>query len=189
MIWKRIFAVGFIITLLSIVVYNTLLTNETGEEENDSIFIVPEGMDVESGGTEVGDLAPNFQLETMEGETVQLEDYKGKKVFLNFWASWCGPCKEEMPHMQEFHEKYGDEVAILAVNTNEPVLDNAREFVEEYELTFPILLDETTEVAARYKVPNLPTTYFINSEGEIQIQRKSGPMTFEEMEEKMKELD
>lgn len=91
-----------------------------------------------------------------------------------------------MPHMQKFYEEYGDEVAVLAVNTNEPVLDNARKFVKDYELTFPILLDKTTEVAARYKIPNLPTTYFINTKGEIQLQKKSGPMTYDEMVQKWK---
>ncbi|MGP4072144.1 redoxin domain-containing protein [Piscibacillus sp. B03] len=188
MFWKRIFAISLIFTLIGIVVYNTAFSKEV-EKENDSIFIVPEGMDIESGGTDVGDLAPNFQLETMSGKTVQLSDFRGKKVFLNFWASWCGPCKDEMPHMQDFHEEFGDEVAVLAVNTNEPVIDNAKEFVEDYGLTFPILFDETTEVAARYKIPNLPTTYFINSNGEIQLQRKSGPMTYEEMVQIMEELD
>src|SRR5690606_30949393 len=139
----------------------------------------------------VGQLSKDFQLTDLEGNTVQLSDFKGKKVFLNFWATWCPPCKAEMPHMQDFHEKYSDEVVVLAVNVtgSEVNKDNVYEFVDEYNLTFPIVLDETNEVSAAYQAVSLPTTYFINSEGVIQLQRKIGPMTYEEMEKNLNKLD
>src|SRR5690625_1361660 len=96
-------------------------------------FVTREQVPVE--GLEVGNLAPDFELETLEGETVKLSDLKGQKVFLNFWASWCGPCRSEMPDMQKFHEDR-DDVTILAVNVNDRP-ENVDEFLEEYGITFP----------------------------------------------------
>lgn len=191
MILKRLLAIGVILSLIGIIVYNTLIEDEQASGENDAIFVTPEGMELETGGIDVGDVAPNFQLKTLEGETVKLSDFRGKKVFINFWATWCGPCRAEMPHMQEIYEKYGDEVVILAVNatSTERSVNAVKEFVEEYDLTFPILLDETNEVNARYQALQLPTTYFVNSEGVLKIQRKVGPMSYEEMGLYLNQLD
>ncbi|MGM8216244.1 redoxin domain-containing protein [Bacillaceae bacterium W0354] len=192
MLFKRLLALGVILTLLGIIVYNVIADNQTSEEEmNGPLFVVPENMDVDMTGVDVGDLAKDFQLRDLDGNLVRLSDLRGKKVFLNFWASWCGPCKAEMPHMQDFYEKYSDEVEIIAVNVtgSEVNSSNVKKFVDDYELTFPVLLDDTNEVSVTYLALQLPTTYFINSDGIIQLQRKIGPMTYEEMEKKMKQLD
>ncbi|TFB23103.1 redoxin domain-containing protein [Filobacillus milosensis] len=188
---KRLLALGLILTLISIIVYNTLAENSDENETDDAIFITPEGMEVESGGISVGDVAPDFQLETLEGEQVKLSDFRGKKVFINFWATWCPPCRAEMPHMQDFYDKYGDDVVVLAVNATgtETNVEKVKKFVKDYELTFPILLDRTNEVNMRFEALSLPTTYFINTEGVIQLQRKVGPMSYEEMESYMKQID
>ncbi|MCP8616411.1 TlpA family protein disulfide reductase [Salirhabdus salicampi] len=142
-------------------------------------------------GYTIGKTAPDFTLTTLAGETISLSDLRGKKVFLNFWASWCGPCKVEMPEMQEFHEQYGDEVVVLAVNAtgDEFSLNNAKDFIEKNELTFPIPLDHELKVVYQYDVVAYPTTYFINREGILQFNRHIGPMDYDMMVEQMKKLD
>ncbi|MEH7109626.1 redoxin domain-containing protein, partial [Bacillus sp. JJ1764] len=106
----------------------------------------------------VGSKAPDFELKTLTGETVKLSELKGKKVMLNFWATWCPPCKAEMPDMEKFHSEVGDKVTILAVNID-PQLD-VKGFVNEYKITFPILLDTDDGVNGKYQVLSIPTTYF-----------------------------
>ncbi|RBW70341.1 thiol-disulfide oxidoreductase ResA [Bacillus taeanensis] len=115
----------------------------------------------------IGDQAPSFVLTDMNGKTVELEDYRGKGVFLNFWATYCEPCKAEMPAMDKNYQKYKDEgVEILAVNVNEPEL-TARRFVERYSLSFPILLDKSSEVFKAYGVGPIPTTFLIDKDGKV----------------------
>ncbi|MBM7630974.1 thiol-disulfide oxidoreductase ResA [Geomicrobium sediminis] len=104
----------------------------------------------------VGDQAPNFALQNLEGERVELEDYKGEGIFLNFWETYCPPCEEEMPYMEAEHKEYEDkEVEILAVNVGESELTVDR-FVKRHELTFPILLDQNRDVLNAYGVTYLP---------------------------------
>ncbi|NWQ43795.1 redoxin domain-containing protein [Bacillus sp. EB106-08-02-XG196] len=117
------------------------------------------------GGLKVGAKAPDFELKTLAGDTVKLSDLKGKKVMLNFWATWCPPCKAEMPAMEEFHKEAGDEVVILAVNID-PHLD-VKAFVDENGITFPIPLDAEDKVNETYQVLSIPTTYFIDTKGNI----------------------
>ena len=128
---------------------------------------------VEQGGQQqetlkVGTVAPDFELQTLDGETVKLSDFRGEKVLLNFWASWCGPCRSEMPDMQKFHEEH-DDVTILAVNLTETETkpESVDEFLEEYGITFPILSDVNSDVSTMYKALALPTSYLIDSEGKI----------------------
>ena len=126
-----------------------------------------------------GNAAPNFTLTTLEGKEVTLADYKGKKVVLNLWATWCAPCKAEMPHMQNYYEDMAEKenVEILAVNlTNQDVgLDKVRAFQEDYALSFPILLDEEGVVEEMYQAITIPTTYMIDTTGTIQ-NKIVGPM-------------
>ena len=147
-------------------------------------FVTREQVPVE--GLEVGNLAPDFELETLEGETVKLSDLKGQKVFLNFWASWCGPCRSEMPDMQKFHEDR-DDVTILAVNVNDRP-ENVDEFLEEYGITFPILPDEGTAVSTQYSIQLLPTSYLIDSEGKIEHIAK-GALHYEDMVDYFDKMD
>ncbi|MEK4522884.1 redoxin domain-containing protein [Psychrobacillus sp. FSL W7-1493] len=123
-------------------------------------------------GTGKGDSAPDFTLTTLDGKEVSLSDYKGKKVVLNFWTSWCPPCKAEMPHMQNYYEDMTEEdnVEILAVNlTNKDNgLDEVSSFIEDYGLTFPIPMDEEGQVGNAYKIISIPTTYMIDTSGIIQ---------------------
>ncbi|MGP7815891.1 peroxiredoxin family protein [Niallia sp. 01092] len=114
---------------------------------------------------EIGAKAPDFSLKNLAGDTVKLSDYRGKKVMLNFWATWCPPCKQEMPTIQQFFKESGNKVVILAVNIDgtEDVVD----FVNNRHLTFPILLDEKDKVNELYKIITIPTTFFIDENGVI----------------------
>jgi len=117
-----------------------------------------------------GFLAPEFSLEAMNGETVSLTSLRGRPVLLNFWASWCPPCRSEMPAMQELFAEFEDQgFTILAVNaTNQDDLDEMKRFVEDNQLQFPILLDQTGSAANLYNVQSLPTSFFINQEGIVE---------------------
>ncbi|ARF17593.1 peroxiredoxin family protein [Sporosarcina ureae] len=128
--------------------------------------------DTDKPGLAKGDLAPDFELATLSGDTVKLSDYRGKTVMLNFWASWCPPCRSEMPHMENYYtdNKESDNMEILAVNmtkTEKNKVESAKEFVDEYKLTFPILLDKDSEVMKMYQIKVYPTSYIINKEGVI----------------------
>src|SRR5690625_3326828 len=144
---------------------------ESGNIEDLPDDIVDESLDLESG-IEINNEAPDFELKNLKGETVKLSDYRGKTVMLNFWASWCPPCRVEMPHMETYYQDYKDEdnVEILAVNMTtleRGSQDKVPEFVSKHNLTFPVLLDEKGVVKDLYKVMVYPTTYIINPEGII----------------------
>jgi peroxiredoxin len=116
---------------------------------------------------EIGDEAPNFILTDINGNNVQLSDYKGKGVFLNFWGTWCKPCEKEMPYMNNQYKVYKEQgVEILAVNVGETKLA-VEKFVKKYDLQFPTLLDNDGQVLEAYGVNPLPTTFLINKDGKI----------------------
>lgn len=144
-------------------------------------------------GLEKGDTPPDFELTTLEGEVINLLDYKGKKVILNFWASWCGPCKAEMPHMQAYYEKNKDSenVEILAVNMTTQErrgMEGIESFVHSHALTFPIPLDEEGLAIDMYKVMTIPTTYMIGTDHKI-AQKIVGPMDEEMLENIVRNLE
>jgi cytochrome c biogenesis protein CcmG, thiol:disulfide interchange protein DsbE len=114
----------------------------------------------------VGFLAPDFVLPTPTGETLTLSDLRGKPVVLNFWASWCAPCRVETPYFQALSEQYAAEVMFVGVNQGETA-DIARQFAADYELTYPLVLDETSRISREYAIFGLPTTLFIDAEGVI----------------------
>lgn len=122
--------------------------------------------------------APDFELETLDGVTVKLSDLRGQAVIINLWATWCPPCRAEMPALQKVYEEHQERVEVLAVNaTNQDDLDAVQEFTQSYELTFPILLDKNGIVAKSYQLRSLPTSYFVDPEGLIQKVVIGGPMS------------
>lgn len=117
---------------------------------------------------EVGKKAPDFVLSDMNGEKHRLSDYEGKGVLLNFWATWCKPCEREMPYMDSGYGVYKDKgVQVLAVNIGESdVVVN--EFINRYDLSFPVLNDKNQEVLTAYGVDPLPITFLINKDGIVE---------------------
>ncbi|RFU70407.1 TlpA family protein disulfide reductase [Peribacillus saganii] len=136
-------------------------------------------------GLKIGAKAPDIQLSDLDGNTVKLSDLKGKKVMLNFWATWCPPCKEEMPAMQDFYNEMDDNEAILSVNIDPE--NDVKDFAGKMGITFPIVLDHGGKVYDSYQVISIPTTYFIDSDGIIR-EKFIGAMTKDEMESKMDNL-
>lgn len=123
-------------------------------------------------GVQKGDIAPDFTLKTLDGKTVSLSDYRGKKVIVNFWATWCTPCRTEMPHMQKYYEKSAakENVEILALNLtyDDKGPDNVQNFVNSYDLTFPIVLMEEDTLLDTYEILTIPSSIFIDTEGRVQ---------------------
>lgn len=114
--------------------------------------------------------APDFTVEDADGEKVKLSDYVGKPIVLNFWASWCSPCKSEMPEFNEAWEELDGEVQFLMVNMTDgarETVDTAKEYVEGQGFSFPVFFDTGSEAAMAYSAYSLPTTYFIDAEGYV----------------------
>jgi len=110
--------------------------------------------------------AEDFALKTLEGRTVSLKDYLGKVIFLNFWATWCGPCRTEMPSMEKLWQDFKEEnFVILAIDIQEES-KLVSSFMKERSLSFPVLLDGKGNVARSYGVRGIPTTFFLNPKGE-----------------------
>lgn len=130
-------------------------------------------------GTETGMKAPDFTLTNINDQEVSLSDYRGQKVFLNFWASWCPPCREEMPDMQKLHEEYDNQVVILAVNIGESK-STAANFMMQNNLDFPVLLDNNKSTAQNYLVRGIPTSYFLNQDGIIK-EKVVGAVSYQKM--------
>ena len=126
-----------------------------------------------------GFLAPDFTLETLQGETVTLSDLRGKAVVVNLWASWCPPCRAEMPALQAAYEADRDRgLEILAVDmTYQDTEQDALRFIEEFGLTFPIALDRDGTVARQYLLRALPSTFFVGPDGVITKVVIGGPMS------------
>lgn len=120
--------------------------------------------------------APDFTVTDAQGNEVKLSDFRGKGVVLNFWASWCGPCKSEMPHFQAAYEQYGEEVHFLMVNMSTAFGDTQEEaeaVLTEGGYTFPVYYDTNAECAYGYSVSGIPMTFFIDKHGSI-VSSKTG---------------
>lgn len=116
----------------------------------------------------VGSKAPDFELYDLDGSIHKLSDYKGQPVLLNFWATWCGPCRSEMPHLEDIYEEWKDnELIFFAVNVGEGSND-VTSFMDYYGFNMPVLLDNAKTVSRKYAVSGIPTTYFIDEDGIIQ---------------------
>ncbi|WP_419879588.1 TlpA family protein disulfide reductase [Brevibacillus centrosporus] len=116
----------------------------------------------------VGFSAPNFSLTALDKQTYGIAGERDKPLIINFWASWCGPCRQEAPDLKAVNEKYQDKLDFYAINmTSNDDLESAKLFVKEFAFQFPILLDEKGTVSDQYQVISIPTTYFIDRDGII----------------------
>lgn len=117
----------------------------------------------------VSEAAPDFQLQNLDGQPISLSDFKGKPVLINFWATWCGPCVSEMPYIQEIHEEWPDKgLVVLAINIGDSSSE-VEQFLQNHNLSLPVLLDTKKVVAQRYSIRAIPTTFFLDKDGMIQV--------------------
>lgn len=156
------------------------LSNISSSQENTENVSGTEeetGSPEETSETEDSKVIPalDFTLKDQFGNTHTLADYKGKTIFLNFWATWCGPCKAELPDIQKLYEKYSEEteeeVVVLGVAGpkmgNEKTEEEIIEFLEENELTYPVLMDTDWTLFQGYGISSFPTTFMIDKEGNV----------------------
>ncbi|GGB40152.1 redoxin domain-containing protein [Virgibacillus dakarensis] len=196
---KKIILIVIVVGMLGFATYDFVSsTDETTQEDTGGISggkITSPPADneekvVESDkvGLAKGQIAPDFELKTLEGETVRLSDYKGKRVLANFWATWCPPCRAEIPDLEKLYNN--KDVVILAVNLteSEKSVDNITDFVEEYEMTFPVLMDVNSDVSTAYQVQAYPTSYMIDSNGRIQF-IALGAMNYDLMVQQLEKME
>lgn len=134
-------------------------------------------------GLEKGNLAPDFELKSIDGTAMKLSSLRGKKLILNMWATWCPPCRQEMPDMEKFYtDNKNAGIEILAVNLTqaEKSRNDVPEFLKAYSITFPVIMDENGDVARLYKVSSIPATFIIDTQGVIR-EKLVGPMTYDSM--------
>jgi len=132
------------------------------------VFAIYSSLEKDPKAVKVGRDAPNFRLEQMNGAPITLSDLRGKGVVLNFWGTWCVPCKEEMPALQKQYEALKDKgLVIVGVNISESPI-TIEPFLKQYGISFPILLDRKSEVTKLYRIGPIPTTFFIDADGEVQ---------------------
>ncbi|MDA8353811.1 MAG: thiol-disulfide oxidoreductase ResA [Firmicutes bacterium] len=162
--WVRRILMLVMVVLVGLAIYQTM----GGEGEKET-------------AVEPGKKAPDFQLETLDGEKMKLSDLKGKVVLLNFWASWCEPCRDEMPAIQTVYDKHKDKgFEVVGVNIAETqVAVNA--FARQYELKFPIAMDRERKVTEQYGIGPIPSSIFIDREGNI-IRKVNGQMNEDQLE-------
>lgn len=187
---KKWIAGAVIVLILLIIADKFILKDNNHEIEEIEKYEKLENASELPFGLNEGKRAPDFELVDLNGKTVKLSDYLGKPVLLNFWATWCPPCKDEMPHMEKLYKKYEkDGFAILAVNvtTSEKDPTHVGQFVDEYKLTFPIPLDEKGAVFHDYAIIGYPTSFFIDSEGVIR-RKVMGPVKEDELEKEILKL-
>jgi len=133
----------------------------------------------------IGKPAPSFELTDISGKPVSLSDFQGKPVVLNFWATWCAPCRFEMPYIQEVHDRWAEHgLIMLTVNIGES-RSRVETFLQNNNLSLPVLLDLDAEVAERYNIQGIPTTYFIDGKGIIRDRQIGAFRSVAEIEDKL----
>ena len=155
--------------------------NETESEETEDSQTSSEETD---SGENAAETAPDFTMTDASGEEVKLSDFFGKPVILNFWASWCGPCKSEMPHFEDAYQKYGEDINFVIVNLTDgarETVENASDFIEEQGYTFPLYFDTNTEGAVTYGTYSIPVTYFIGADG-VPVAQANGALDAETLQ-------
>ncbi|WP_110929542.1 TlpA disulfide reductase family protein [Bacillus massiliglaciei] len=164
-------------TVLLILLIGTAIVQAMSNQEEKKVNSQQENL----GGLNIGSKAPEFELKTLSGEPAKLSDYRGKKVLLNFWATWCPPCKEEMPDMEKYSQETEDDTVILAVNIDPE--NNVKGFIEDNNITFPVLLDPAGKKAinTEYQVLSIPTSFFIDEKGYIR-NKYVGALTYNDMQ-------
>lgn len=155
-------------SLVALLVFSAVLYNGIKDKVSNDNLAVTEPSAEEQENQNEPILAPDFTVVDIDGNEVKLSDMRGKPVIVNFWASWCGPCKSEMPDFEEAYKKYGDEICFMMVNMTDgssETVSTASKFIASKGYSFPVYYDTKTEAAIAYGVYSIPATYFIDSEG------------------------
>lgn len=181
--WKILIA----IVALSVLGFTIAdLTGLEGNQPADRVEVLAETIELEVAPFK-GSIAPDFKLQNLDGEEVQLSDFRGHPVLINLWATWCGPCRLEMPAIQERFELYEEDgLVVLAVDFDEPA-KVVEDFRNELGLTFQILLDPGANVQKLYRNRNYPTSFFVDESGVIQVHH-IGVMTEEQLDDNLAEI-
>lgn len=176
---KKWIVVGIVIGMLGWVGYDYIFAKDKVEKYD---------ADTGEEGNRKGDMAFDFELTTLDGESVKLSDYRGERVLLNFWATWCPPCRAEMPDMEKFQNEH--DVTVLAVNLTDTETDASKveEFINTYDLTFTVPMDEDSEIANLYQIVAYPTSFMIDSKGRIQF-LMMGAMNYDMMVQQLEMLE
>jgi peroxiredoxin len=139
-----------------------------GDDGGSTASRVQPAADLRNGGPQAGDVAPDFTATTLDGRPVKLSDYAGKPVVLNFWASWCTPCREEFPLFREAKARHGDDYVMLGVD-NRDIASDAKSFARRQRADWPIAVDSSNAIYKAYGAVGLPQTFFIKPDGTIAV--------------------
>lgn len=165
--------------ILAVAVISMIIAMGFVAMQPDSLAEVePQKPPAETGVT-VGKMLPEFTLTAVDGQQVHVASVE-KILVLNFWATWCPPCREEMPELDKFAQKYHDKVVFHAINIQEPV-ETVSKFMNQNKYTMSVLIDKNGEVAKVFQINAIPTTLVVDKQGVIKY-RKSGPVTLAELE-------
>lgn len=187
--------IGIIVFVLliggAVVLYNSLSEKYTPEETKEiNEDKKDDEEDAEEDDEEVLRKAPDFTVYDLDGNPISLSDFKGKPVVLNFWASWCPPCKGEMPEFQKLYEEMKDEVYFVMVDMvdgGQETVETGSSFIKENGYSFPVYYDTEYDAAIAYQARSLPMTLFIDEEGNY-ITGHTGMITGDLLREKTEEL-
>lgn len=163
---KKVFTL--LLTVISVLIFAACSQEITNVADDSSITPA-----IDSTSEDDPELAPNFELCDQYGNVQKLSDYRGRVVFLNFWATWCHPCRSEMPDIQALYEKYGDdgEVAVLGVAfptyNREQSVEGISAFLEENGYTYPVAMDSDASLIYDYAISAYPTTFMIDKDGKV----------------------
>lgn len=152
---------------------------DTGDSESDTSDAEPSDDSSNSNNGNQPSTLPDFTVIDTAGNEIHLSDFVGKPVILNFWASWCGPCKAEMPDFDEMYAEYGDEIHFVMVNVtdgSQETIDSAKSFIDKAGYSFPVYFDINLEASMTFQAYSIPTTYFIDKKGEP-IAQATGSIT------------